>query len=141
MKTVSMTIKRKWFDLILSVEKKEEYRDVTKFYTSRLVDKGITHLKLINGYGRDRPYIVIELKSIKTGLGNPYHGAPLGIWVYILELGEIIEAKNIREEICCLCERTDYGSFLMPFNGYCPVECCVDSCQKYLLKTTNSDIF
>lgn len=143
MKTVSMTIKRKWFDLILSGEKKEEYRERKKYWIRRLLygDDVITHLKLINGYGRDKPYIVVELKGIGVGTGKEEWGAIPGEEYFILDLGEITEAKNIRKEICCLCERTDYGSFLMPFNGYCPVECCVDSCQKYLLKTTNSDIF
>lgn len=95
-----MTIKRKWFDLILLGEKKEEYRDVKKFYTSRLVNKGITHLKLINGYSRDKPYLIVELKEIKVGLGNPHYGAPLNIWVYILKLGEIVEINNINKQTC-----------------------------------------
>lgn len=70
MKILSMPIKKQWFDMILAGDKKEEYRAVTKFYTSRLVYKGITHLKFINGYGRDKPFLVVELKNIIIGTGK-----------------------------------------------------------------------
>lgn len=131
-KTVTMPIKKKWFDMILSGKKKEEYRTIKEHWRRRLLHDKTTHLKLINGYGRDKPFLVIELKTITIGIGKEEWGAVPGEEYYVLELGEITEAKNIKKEICCLCERTDYGSFLMPFNGYCPVECCVDSCKRYL---------
>jgi hypothetical protein len=35
MKTLNLTIHKKWFDIILSGEKKEEYRDVKPYYTKR----------------------------------------------------------------------------------------------------------
>lgn len=38
MKTLHLNLKRKWFDMILSGEKKEEYRDVSYYYISRLFD-------------------------------------------------------------------------------------------------------
>lgn len=33
-----LPIKRKWFDMILSGEKKEEYRDIKPYYDTRLMD-------------------------------------------------------------------------------------------------------
>ena len=33
-----LPIKRKWFDMILSGEKKEEYRDIKPYYDTRLLD-------------------------------------------------------------------------------------------------------
>lgn len=32
-----LPIKRKWFDMILSGEKKEEYRDIKPYYDTRLL--------------------------------------------------------------------------------------------------------
>lgn len=32
---LTLTIKRKWFNMILSGEKKEEYRDIKDYYKSR----------------------------------------------------------------------------------------------------------
>lgn len=132
MKVVSMPIKKEWFDKILSGEKKEEYRKIKEYWRRRLLHDKTTHLKLINGYGRDKPFVIIELKDIKIGFGKEEWGAIPGEECYILELGDIIEAKNIDKDICFLCDRTDFGSFLMPFNGSCPVECCIDSCKRYL---------
>lgn len=33
---LTLTIKKKWFDLILSGKKKEEYREIKKYYDNRL---------------------------------------------------------------------------------------------------------
>jgi hypothetical protein len=38
MKTLNLTLKRKWFDMILSGEKKEEYREIKPYWASRLLD-------------------------------------------------------------------------------------------------------
>ena len=42
MNILKLTIKKKWFDMILSGEKKEEYRNVSKFYESRFMNKEFT---------------------------------------------------------------------------------------------------
>ena len=38
MKILHLTLKRKWFDLIASGEKKEEYREIKPYWVARLVD-------------------------------------------------------------------------------------------------------
>jgi len=35
-----LPIKKRWFDMILSGEKKEEYRDIKPYYRSRLISAG-----------------------------------------------------------------------------------------------------
>lgn len=37
MKTLTLSLKRKWFDMIKSGEKKEEYRETSGYWTSRLL--------------------------------------------------------------------------------------------------------
>lgn len=48
MKTLKHTIKKKWFDMILSGEKKEEYKEIKPFWLSRLCwnDEEITKRQL-----------------------------------------------------------------------------------------------
>ena len=38
MKTLTLNIEKKWFDLIFSGEKKEEYRDIKNYWGNRLLD-------------------------------------------------------------------------------------------------------
>lgn len=113
MKTLTLTIKRKWFDMILSGEKKEEYREVKKYYDDRFDIPGyvwIEHslipardviVRFRNGYKKDSPEIFVRLKRYAKGFGKPEWGAVPGEKYYVLELGNVIAVKNcpwLREE-------------------------------------------
>jgi hypothetical protein len=67
---ITLPIKKKWFDMIVSGEKKEEYRDNTPYYFSRFKAhfcKRIT-IRLRNGYRKDSPAAICEvIPRIKTG--------------------------------------------------------------------------
>ena len=93
--TLHLNLHRKWFDMILSGEKKEEYREIKKFYNRKFLTSDCFYntITFSNGYAKNRKQFVIELKSIKTGLGIEIWGAPLRQKVFILELGQIIR-KN-----------------------------------------------
>lgn len=39
MKTLHLNLKKKWFDMILSSEKKEEYREIKPFWENRFFKK------------------------------------------------------------------------------------------------------
>lgn len=95
MRTVTMPIKRKWFDMIRSGEKKEEYRTIGNYWRKRLLENKVKCLKLINGYGRDRPYIIVELRGIKEGVGRKEWGAVPGEIYFVLELGYVIDGGNL----------------------------------------------
>lgn len=99
MKILHLTLKKKWFEMILSGEKKEEYREIKPYWTKRLIygrRGGYDAIKFTNGYGNDKPSFIIELKGIYRTLGIEKWGAPLGETVYVLRLGDIIETKNIK---------------------------------------------
>lgn len=93
MKTLHLTLKKKWFDMIASGEKKEEYREMKLYWINRLVeyewyyegtqfyDFDIIVFK--NGYDTNAPKIVVEC------LGNPEWGAPKEN-VFIIKLGKIL---------------------------------------------------
>lgn len=73
---LTLPIKKKWFDVILSGEKKEEYRDDTPYYESRF-DKYMgqsVQVKFRNGYRKDSPSF-IRTVSPRYGKGRPEWGA------------------------------------------------------------------
>jgi len=94
-KTLHLTIKKKWFDMILSGEKTEEYRDIKPYYNLRLIGRDYDIVVFRNGYARDAPSLTIELKTTRFGTGNPEWGAEEGKTYFVLSLGKIINTKNI----------------------------------------------
>jgi hypothetical protein len=92
MNILHLTLKKKWFDLIVSGIKKEEYREIKPYWDKRLNKKYDT-ICFRNGYAKNSPRTTVQLKEILTGLGIIEWGAPKQERVYILRLGEIIEVK------------------------------------------------
>ena len=108
-KVLHLTLKKKWFDMTLSGEKKEEYRQCKDYWMKRLAgvegcgtsynftilsnlgNKGIDYDYIIftNGYGKERPSFKIECKGIFVGIGKKKWGAP-DYKVFILKLGNIL---------------------------------------------------
>lgn len=101
METLHLTLKKEWFDMILSNEKKEEYRECKPHYHSRLRTKGTYLLKRFdvvefrNGYAKDAPTIIVEFIKTRIGFGLTQWGAKAGETYYCIELGRILETKNI----------------------------------------------
>ena len=78
-----MSLYKKWFDEILQGTKKIEYREVKPYY-DKLLKKDYSEVKFVNGYGGNRPYLIIEI--IKITKGKEY---------YQIHLGSIIETGNL----------------------------------------------
>ena len=93
---LTLPIKKKWFDMILSGEKKEEYREITKYYTSRLLgfyaDKTEHYVLFRNGYRSDSPTIKCKVR-VKVGTGKPEWGAEPDKEYYVLEILSVEEVK------------------------------------------------
>lgn len=92
---LTFPITRKWYSLIISGEKKEEYRELSPFYLSRLGKlKGeIIELKLLNGYSSKSPYVIIKCK-VETGEGLQAWGATAGKYYFVLKILEILEINK-----------------------------------------------
>ena len=86
--TLTLRIKKKWFDLIEKGEKIEEYRKISPYYISRIENKTIDKVLLINGYSRNSPQLLFECKGIIKGFGNPNWGAD-NQKCYIIKIGRI----------------------------------------------------
>ena len=93
MKYLYLTLKKNWFDLILSGEKKEEYREIKPYWEKRLMGKKYDRTIFRNGYGTNAPQFTIKLKSITQGTGKSEWGAEEGKTYFVLSLGEIINTK------------------------------------------------
>lgn len=110
---MTLPIKKKWFDMILSGEKKEEYREIKPYYDSRFERylPNFCGLKIFpyeggtgfisvedeivfrNGYRKDSPKIKCKVK-VKKGYGKPEWGATPGELYYVLEILSVEEVKN-----------------------------------------------
>ena len=118
MKTLKLTIKKKWFDMIIQGEKKEEYREIKPYWMKRIMlcyklgfspckylicakndamcNNLFTNYDLVeftNGYGKDKPTATFECEGITIGQGNVKWGAPAED-VFIIQLG-----KEIRQSV------------------------------------------
>ena len=93
-----LPIKKKWFNMILSGEKTEEYRELKPYYTSRFRNEwgypecwNEPHrVTFRNGYSKESPSVVVSCTlSIKTG--NPEWGAEPNKKYYVLTIQKGID--------------------------------------------------
>jgi len=105
-KILHLTLKKKWFDMIASGEKFEEYREMKPYWEKRLcnmakidVGNSIAVFKkydLIcfkNGYAKDAPTMYVNCKGISVGWGEQKWGAESRLY-YIIKLGTITKIEN-----------------------------------------------
>lgn len=91
MRVLHLTIKKKWFDMILNHGKSEEYREYKPYWRKRLFGQLHTHVKFRNGYRNDSPTATFRIVCITVGQGRIEWGAPEGVEVFILRLGDRID--------------------------------------------------
>ena len=101
MKTLKLTLNKKWFGLVEKGIKTEEYREIKQYWFSRLtalkgtpneyklcqildsygnIDKALNiyqfpFVEFTNGYSKSSPQITMECKGIEVGTGNVEWGA------------------------------------------------------------------
>ncbi len=98
MSILHLTLKKKWFDMIASGEKKEEYREIKKHWISRLCNNGnlsdgfqyYDAVIFRNGYSGGAPLMSLQLEWICIGVGHPEWGAEPGKEYFVIKLGDII---------------------------------------------------
>jgi hypothetical protein len=110
-KVLHLTLKKKWFDMIASGRKPEEYREIKDYWINRLcetfmapytIDKveeivnmkpyAFTYAVVRNGYGRTRPTMVWEGMEITVGNPNPDWCEPQDVGKIVF----IIKPLNIK---------------------------------------------
>ena len=95
---LTLTVSKQWFDMIVTGEKTEEYREIKPYWIKRLTTncevfydveakthcgevlyRHYTHVIFINGYRKDSPRIEKEIVSIT--IGNPKKGLCPDKWL------------------------------------------------------------
>ena len=113
---LTLPIKKKWYDMILSGEKTEEYRELKKYYDDRLLTlfgaiwvgnellqgeavpeeirkEPIQEICLRNGYSGSSPSIIVRC-TLEAREGNPDWGAEPGKKYYVLVIKEKLKVVN-----------------------------------------------
>ncbi len=92
---ITLPIKRKWYDMIVSGEKQEEYRAITSRYAAMFRNASDEHGRfwcvLRNGYSLVSPAIKVYVE-MSVGEGNPNWGAVPGEAYFVL---------RVLEKECC----------------------------------------
>ena len=83
--TLFLTLHKKWFDLIASGEKTNEYREMKPYWKTRLENKRYDDIYFRNGYQRDAPFMRVEFKGLRCEKSKNR---------YNIILGKILEIHN-----------------------------------------------
>lgn len=118
-----LPIKKKWYDMILSGEKTEEYREIKPYYDSRFESvfgcqwlfRGIDgvgdttppekEIIFRNGYSRSSRQAKATC-TLTKGTGNPEWGAEPGVKYYVLHIKKIQEARLWEKQEAAAGQRT-----------------------------------
>lgn len=112
---LTLPIKKKWFDMILSGEKKEEYREIKPYYILRfrkitqvpeLVSdnafigrmsttkiKTLFRIQFRNGYSKKSPSFIAKC-TLSVGTGKEEWGAEKDKQYFILTIHEILKGSD-----------------------------------------------
>lgn len=108
MTILHLTLKKKWFDMIASGEKKEEYRDLKMYWAVRLMNgfpstfgidtlnpdfKDFDTVKFTHGYKKGAPTITLVIKKITIGDGKYEWGATSNEKYFVIKLGNILKPQ------------------------------------------------
>jgi hypothetical protein len=101
-KVLRLTIKKKWFDMIASGEKKEEYREFKKYWINRLCTdlsfKKYDFIEFKNGYGKNAPTMLVEFNGLRIGEAKPEWSDNWQGDVFIISLGKIVKNESIAKQ-------------------------------------------
>lgn len=108
---LTLPIKKKWFDMILSGEKKEEYREIKPYYMSRFFSlfdiigecdgelinpfEGNPEREIMfrNGYKQNSPSFIAKC-TLSVGTGKEEWGAEKDKEYFILTVQEILKGSE-----------------------------------------------
>jgi len=82
-----LAVLREFFDKIAKGEKREEYRDRTNYWKTRLEGRDYDIIRFRNGYGPDVPEMDVEWKSVEKVVRR---GRPQ----YAIQLGKVLSVKR-----------------------------------------------
>lgn len=102
MRILHLTLKKRWFAMIASGEKTEEYRLNKEYWRKRLIVEG-THPPIFlefdriifkNGYSKGCPEMEVEVKNLLLRFGKEKWGGDPNNIQFVFCLGKIISITN-----------------------------------------------
>lgn len=119
-KTLHLNLKKKWFDMILSGEKTEEYREIKEHWIKQLMNEpfnrmckdlrdvihsidccpngslmNFSSVTFSNGMAKNAPRFEIEFKGIEIETSNRSEwGAEENIYYFIIKLGKVLNVRT-----------------------------------------------
>lgn len=110
-KTLHLTLNKKAFEVMVTGEKKEEFRKYSKWIESRLYDKEFVSkeydvIRFVNGYGKDKPYFICNFEGFWEAYmpvkareySNGLVVDNIGKFDFIIYCGDILETGNLLED-------------------------------------------
>jgi hypothetical protein len=96
-----LTLRRRWFDMILDGDKIEEYRDDSPYWQTRLLDTWQDdgkNMRVVfrNGYSQNSPAFIADVTASRRTGGFPEWGAEPGKPYIVLKINRILIAENGR---------------------------------------------
>lgn len=82
---LDLVLTYKWYDMIVSGKKREEYRNIAK-WLKRILSKPYTHVRFRRGYTSTAT--IYRIDGIACGMGRTEWGAPADERVVIIRIGE-----------------------------------------------------
>ena len=94
---LTLPIKKNWFDMIRTGEKKEEYREIKQYYKARFATLGVEdnskhYILFRNGYSKKSPTIKCKV-GITIGFGKEEWGAKTNEEYFVLKILSVEEVK------------------------------------------------
>ena len=96
--TLKLVLKKQWYDMIASGKKKEEYRRISEYWASRLLElneaegyyeyRKFDKVTFYLGYSKNRPSMTFAIKEICMARGQVDWGAEVGEKYFVIRLGE-----------------------------------------------------
>ena len=96
MEALKLVLKKKWYDMIASGSKTEEYREITDYWKKRISGKGFKYVTFYLGYARNRPSMTFEMRTPLISTGISQWGAEPGKKYFVLRLGRRIDSYGNR---------------------------------------------
>ncbi len=97
MKILHLSLHAHWFALIAAGVKREEYRAATAYWTRRLCRETFDAVLFVNGYGKHRPAILVQCLGHSLDRGNPCWGGLDNDLQWVIQLGTILEMRNMNQ--------------------------------------------
>lgn len=103
---LKLTLKKKWYDMISSGEKREEYREIKPYWEQRLElprlamfvtrFKEFDYVLFTNGYSKDSPQMKVECLGIDLDYSKPEWCDGVEDFFYVIRLGNVIWDNKLR---------------------------------------------